>query len=114
MDSVKLSLRFGITVKRTRESMGLTQTELAKAADVDQSLISRIETGARNTHFNIDKLSDIAKALKQDSLGQLIIFAESIGDKDEELMRAEKFIENPVWDQVMDQVRSQVMEKNNE
>lgn len=50
-------------LKRLREAQGLTQTELAKRAKVQQSYIAMLESGARRNP-SLDKLKRLAKVLK--------------------------------------------------
>ena len=62
MAKIDPSLRaFGFSVKRLRESKGLTQEALAEKADLDRTYISDIERGARNP--GIKNVIRIAKAL---------------------------------------------------
>lgn len=54
--------KIGIRIKELREAKGLSQKDVAYAADLDRSYIASIENGARNVScINIEK---IAKALK--------------------------------------------------
>jgi len=53
---------FGASVRRHRESEGLTQLALAERADLDQTYISGIERGIRNP--GIKNVVRIAKALE--------------------------------------------------
>ncbi len=89
---IDLSLRLGIIIRRLRQSLGISQKHLANAAGIDQSMISLIEKGKRNTRINLNSLQAIARELKQDSVSTLIAFAEDIGDLETELASTEKLI----------------------
>ena len=52
---------FGFSVKRQRETKGLTQEALAEKADIDRTYLSDIERGTRNP--GIKNVVRIAKAL---------------------------------------------------
>ena len=58
-DSLKL---FGETIKRIRESKGLSQEDLAGIADFDRTYISLIERGKRN--LSLKNICRFAKALE--------------------------------------------------
>jgi len=51
----------GSRIKRRRETLGWTQDELAKKANISKSFLSDLENGKRNV--GADKLLDIARAL---------------------------------------------------
>ena len=54
--------KIGARIKELREARGLSQKDVAYAADLDRSYIASIENGARNvSSVNIEK---IAKALR--------------------------------------------------
>lgn len=54
--------KIGARIKELREARGLSQKDVAYAADLDRSYIASIENGARNvSSVNIEK---IAKALQ--------------------------------------------------
>lgn len=55
------ALRLGIAIRDTRETVGVTQTELAARMHVAQSALSRIESG--RTNVTIEMLARIAEAL---------------------------------------------------
>ena len=38
--------------KKTRQSLGLTQQEIANRAGIDRTIITKIESGSRNTTIN--------------------------------------------------------------
>ncbi len=59
--AVPAGIAAGEAVRAARLSKGLTQQELAAAAGIDQSDLSKIERGARNS--TIDTLERIAQAL---------------------------------------------------
>ena len=63
---ISINQRIGIVVEETRESLGLTQTQLAKMSGIDQSDISRIEVGKGNpTLKKVEKLfSAMGKTLE--------------------------------------------------
>tara|TARA_R100000935_G_C2757052_1_gene132059 strand:+ start:457 stop:669 length:213 start_codon:yes stop_codon:yes gene_type:complete len=61
---MKLRDRVGLNVRNLRNSKGLSQEQLALAADVDRSYISEIEL-AKNS-ASIDVLERIADALDVD------------------------------------------------
>ena len=61
---MKLRERVGLNVRNLRSSRGLSQEQLALAADVDRSCISEIEL-AKNS-ASIDVLERIADALEVD------------------------------------------------
>jgi transcriptional regulator with XRE-family HTH domain len=52
---------FGNSVKKRRESKGLTQESLAEKADLDRTYLSDIERGLRNP--GIKNVARLAKAL---------------------------------------------------
>ena len=58
---VPVSMRIGNAISEARNRKGLTQTELARLANVDQSDLSKIECGESNP--TIGTLDTIAKAL---------------------------------------------------
>ncbi|WP_417258658.1 helix-turn-helix domain-containing protein [Celeribacter sp.] len=62
---MKLRDRVGLNVRNLRNSRGLSQEQLALAADVDRSYISEIEL-AKNS-ASIDVLERIADALDVDA-----------------------------------------------
>jgi transcriptional regulator with XRE-family HTH domain len=54
--------KIGARMKELREAKGLSQKDVAYAADLDRSYIASVESGARNiSSVNIEK---IAKALQ--------------------------------------------------
>ena len=56
-----VKLKIGQRIKERREAKGMSQKDLAYAADLDRSYIASIENGQRNVSIvNIEK---IAKAL---------------------------------------------------
>ena len=54
--------KIGVTLKRLRESKGLSQLQLAKRADVAQAYISEMEAGDKRNP-GIETLRKLAKAL---------------------------------------------------
>lgn len=59
MDVVRL---FGLNVRRHRKLKGMTQEELAAAAEMERSYVSDLERGTRNP--SIAALGRIAEALE--------------------------------------------------
>lgn len=57
-----LAARIGANIKSARTLVGLTQSQLAEALDLENVTISRIETGAQMP--SIDRLNEISKVLK--------------------------------------------------
>ena len=51
-----------VRIKERRDKLGMTQTQLAKAAELTPAAISQFESGARKPAF--DTLSSLADALK--------------------------------------------------
>lgn len=51
-------------VRNTRQRLGLTQTELAKRAKTNQSVIARLESGSDRRTPSLELLDRIARALK--------------------------------------------------
>lgn len=41
-----------VEFKKTRKKLGLTQQQLANKSGIDRTVITKIETGARNTTLN--------------------------------------------------------------
>ncbi len=53
-----IRIRFGISVKRRRSELGISQEELAGRADLHRTYIADIERGTRNVSLmNIDKIA---------------------------------------------------------
>jgi transcriptional regulator with XRE-family HTH domain len=80
----ELAAKIGRNVKLARTKMGITQSDLAEALDIESVTISRIETGVQLP--SIDRLDEAAKVLKV-SLATLIAdrtkagaYAEMLGD----------------------------------
>lgn len=48
MEGEGLPISFGLTVRRTRSALGLTQQDLADRAGLDRSYLSDLERGRRN------------------------------------------------------------------
>lgn len=48
MDKKQLQVLLGLKVKSIRESKGLTQLDVASACNIEQTNLSRIETGSTN------------------------------------------------------------------
>lgn len=56
-----LSAQFGISLRTKRLQMGITQTELARLAQINRSYLSELEKG--KTGISLDKAEKLAKAL---------------------------------------------------
>jgi len=61
MDSKNYATKIGTLIQETRQSRGMTQTELAKALGTSQSAINRIEKGGQN--ISLDMLARISDVL---------------------------------------------------
>lgn len=60
MESVDYKSKIGALIQESRQSKGLTQTELAKALNTSQSAINRIEKGGQNISLEmIARISDV-------------------------------------------------------
>ncbi len=75
-----ISVAFGQVVHRLREEKGLSQEQLALAAGVDRSFVSRVELGKVRLGLGIAK--KLADALCV-SLGALLAESEMVLDQDE-------------------------------
>lgn len=60
--ATKLGIRIGRNIKIARTRLGITQSQLAEAIEVENVTVSRIETGAQLPA--IDRLEVIARILK--------------------------------------------------
>ncbi|HVX26160.1 MAG TPA: helix-turn-helix transcriptional regulator [Parafilimonas sp.] len=69
-------MNLGKAIKEIRKQKGLTQSELAKAANLTQAALSQIENGKRP---GIQTLKKISKALK---IPESLIYANSIEKTD--------------------------------
>lgn len=49
-DAAALRRQWGATLRAARRDKGLTQTELADLADIDQANVSRVENGQAGLH----------------------------------------------------------------
>jgi transcriptional regulator with XRE-family HTH domain len=70
MDGIRIESTIGERIKRLRHDAGMTQDDLAAAADVSTDLIRKLEQGRRHT-ASIGSLHRIAAALDVD-LGELL------------------------------------------
>ena len=61
MDTITNTDNIGDTIRKLRESQGLTQEELANRVEMDQSTISKIEKG--HTDGSLSSLRKIVNAL---------------------------------------------------
>ena len=55
-------MHLGLRIRRRREQLGLSQMDLAKLAEIPQSRISELESGAR-TQMSLQNLRSMARAL---------------------------------------------------
>lgn len=62
--TVNITSKIGRMISTSRESRGLTQSELAKLLKTSQSAVARMEKGEQN--FTTDTLSKVSKVLKKD------------------------------------------------
>jgi transcriptional regulator with XRE-family HTH domain len=70
----------GATIRKLRKEQHLTQAQLAQEIGVDESYISKIETGRLNYTPSQETLRLLAQALKVDPL-QLLALAEKTPDE---------------------------------
>lgn len=61
-DNIQLQKNFGLRIKQIRDSKGMTQEDLADAADLFRTYISRIETGMANPTLTV--IHALANAMK--------------------------------------------------
>ncbi len=57
-----LGVRIGRNIKSARTQLGMTQSQLAEALELENVTVSRIETGAQLP--SIDRLEEVSKVLK--------------------------------------------------
>jgi transcriptional regulator with XRE-family HTH domain len=93
-DAAELAVRIGRNIKMARMRLGMTQSVLAEALDIENVTVSRIETGAQLP--SIDRLDVIAGVLKV-SLPMLVAdstkkeaFGELLGEAVKDLPSREK------------------------
>lgn len=93
-DAAALAARVGRNIKMARMRLGLTQSALAEALDIENVTVSRIETGAQLP--SLDRLDVIAGVLKV-SLPMLVAdvtkkeaFGELLGEAVKDLPVREK------------------------
>ena len=55
-------MNLGLNIRRRREQLGLSQMDLSKRAEIPQSRISELESGAR-TQMSLYNLRSLARAL---------------------------------------------------
>lgn len=60
-----------MNIKQKRESLGLTQKELAAKTGLSQAQISQWEIGLRTP--NVDQLERLTEVLEQFEIGQLLV-----------------------------------------
>jgi len=56
-------MNLGLKIRRRREELGLSQMDLSKLAEIPQSRISELESGAR-TQMSLQNLRSMARALR--------------------------------------------------
>src|SRR5471032_2160275 len=61
-EGVALGVRIGRNIKVARVRLGMTQSTMAEALNIENPTVSRIETGAQLP--SVDRLEEIAKFLK--------------------------------------------------
>lgn len=61
-DEVAFLVKMGVMIAKTREAVGLSQSDLAKLLKTTQSVISRIENG--NQNLSLTMLANITHVLK--------------------------------------------------
>ena len=72
MDDNGIKRRFGQTIRRHRQGMGLSQEELAELSDLHRTYISDIERGDRNVSLlNIVRLATALRVGPDDLLHDL-------------------------------------------
>jgi len=59
----QLQINFGLRVKELRDAKGMTQEDLAEAADLFRTYISRIETGFANPTLTV--IHSLANAMSE-------------------------------------------------
>jgi len=67
-DNIQLQKDFGERIKQIRDSKGMTQEDLADAADLFRTYISRIETGVANPTLTVIHALANAMTVPVDSL----------------------------------------------
>jgi transcriptional regulator with XRE-family HTH domain len=93
-EGIALGVRIGRNIKVARLRLGMTQSTLAEALDIENVTVSRIETGAQLP--SVDRLDEIAAVLKV-SLAMLLAdstkkeaFGELLGEAVKDLPLREK------------------------
>jgi len=93
-EGIALGARIGRNIKVARLRLGMTQSTMAEALEIENVTVSRIETGAQLP--SIDRLEDIARVLKV-SLPMLLAdptkketFGELLGEAVKDLPLREK------------------------
>lgn len=69
-EAARRAFELGMAIRARRESLGLTQAEVAKRAGMTQSALSRLEAGGSGTP-TIGVLERLAKALEADLVVRL-------------------------------------------
>ncbi len=57
-----VTIRFGLAIKEIRQKLGMTQTELAKLAELNRSYLSELERGL--VSISLERAERLAKALE--------------------------------------------------
>lgn len=91
-DDRDLERALGLAIRRLREHNKLTQTALARRAQVTQSWVSMAETAERNKRPPLGVLRRIAISLGLNGLGDLIKDAERIIQVELALRDVDEFI----------------------
>lgn len=117
----KDSEKLGETIRKRRKELGLTQLQLAEAGGVDESYVSKIETGRLPYTPSEETLRLMARKLEMDPL-QLLSLARkapselrSVAESESareffELVR-ERHLENRDWQDLTDILRRRLDER---
>lgn len=99
------SEKLGETIRRLRKDRKLTQAQLAEATGVDESYISKIETGRLSYTPSEETLRLLAQVLKADSL-ELLSLAQKTPDE------LQSVVGSPSAREFFDLVRKRQLENN--
>lgn len=76
MQPEQLARLVGVNVRRRREELRLTQSDVARAADVNQTYLSDIENGKRSPNLStVARLADALDVQPADLLSAVVIAA---------------------------------------